>query len=314
MMPTVSVVIPTYNRAGYILDAIESVLSQTYTDYEIIVIDDGSADRTRDVLQSLIAEDKIRYAYQGNQGVSAARNRGIHWAKGKYIVFLDSDDLWDPAKLEKQAAFLDSNPGVALVHNSFSRVDLAGTLLGYRDTSRFSGWVYPAILLDWSVLIPPSCVMVRASALEEAGDFDESMDWGEDVDLWRRIAQRYPIGVIPEDLTTMRVHAENASGAKIQIETLRSFERYLNKAFADDAQLSSRFRHRAFAKMYSNFAHNILAEVGREQMALVRQYSMKAIRQWPFQCSAYLGWSGSFLSQRLRSRLLALWRKSRDRR
>jgi len=310
-LPTVSVVIPTYNRASYILDAIESVALQTYTDIEIIVVDDGSADQTSDLLQPLIAAGKIHYIYQDNQGVSSARNHGIRLARGKYIAFLDSDDIWDSSKLDVQTAFLDSNLEVAMIHNSFSRVDIDGTLLGSRDTSRISGWVYPDILLDWSVLIPPSCVMVRKSVLNETGGFDENLRWGEDIDLWRRIAKRYPIGVIPEYFTTMRVHGENVSVAKAQLEVLKSFEYYLHKAFAEDPQLSGRFHRLAFAKLYSNYGHNVLAEGDKEQMVFVRQYSMKAIQQWPFQWSAYLGWLGSFLGGRIRKLLLMLWRKYR---
>ncbi len=313
-MPTVSVVIPTYNRADFILDAIESVFLQTFSDYEIIVIDDGSVDATSEVLQPLIADDKIRYVFQENQGVSAARNHGIRLSKGKYIAFLDSDDLWHPNKLEALVDVLDVNPSIALVQHSFHRVTEDGSSLGYRDTSRFSGQVYPAMLLDWSVLIPPSCVMLRAEIFAEVGAFDESMHWGEDIDLWRRVAQHHPIAAIPEALTTMRVHADNASSAKIQLETVRSFEYYLKKAFSDDPGLSKQFRRRAMAKMYSNFGHNVLAEGERDQMAMVRQYSIKAIQQWPFQVSAYLGLLGSFLSTSLRDRLLAIWRNYRDRR
>ncbi|MBC8508591.1 MAG: glycosyltransferase family 2 protein [Anaerolineales bacterium] len=313
-MPTVSVVIPTYNRAEYILDAIESVLSQTFTDYEITVIDDGSVDATSDVLQHLIVEGKIRYVFQENQGVSAARNYGIRLSEGKYIAFLDSDDLWHPNKLEKLVDVLDVNSDIALVQHSFCRVNEDGSSLGYRDTSRFSGRVYPAILLDWSVLIPPSCVVIRAKMLDEVGNFDESMHWGEDIDLWRRVAKHHPIAAVQEVLTTMRVHSNNASGAKIQLGTVRSFEYYLTKAFSDDPQLSKRFRRRALAKMYSNFGHNVLAEGERDLMKLARQYSIRSIQQWPFQVSAYLGWLGSFLSTSLRDRLLAMWRNYRDRR
>ncbi|MBC8496525.1 MAG: glycosyltransferase family 2 protein [Chloroflexi bacterium] len=311
-MPTVSVVIPTYNRAGYILDAIESVLSQTYSDYEIIVVDDGSADHTRDMLQPLIADDKIRYVYQENQGVSAARNHGIRLAQGEYIAFLDSDDLFLPTKLEKQVAVLERSLTVAFVHAGYEKISDTGTCLGYRDTSKISGQVSPQILLDWSVLIATPCVLVRKSVLDEVGDFDESMRWAEDLDLWRRIAQRYEIGVIPEMLCQVRVHPGGASVSKV--EAAASFERYLQKAFVDAPQLSKLFQHRAWAKLYSNLGHNILAESGQEQMTVVRQYSMKAIRQWPFQWSAYLGWLGSFISLELRNWLLTLWRNYRDRR
>src|SRR5690349_3602213 len=109
-MPKVSVIIPTYNRAQFIARAVDSVLEQTYKDFEIIVIDDGSSDNTQEILKAY--EGKIRYVYQQNKGISAARNRGIQEAKGEYIAFLDSDDVWKPEKLSVQVAILDVNPHV----------------------------------------------------------------------------------------------------------------------------------------------------------------------------------------------------------
>lgn len=310
-MPRISIIIPAYNRAQYILETLESIFSQTYTDYEVIIIDDGSTDDTRTILQPVIAERKIRYAYQDNQGVSAARNHGIRLAVGELIAFLDSDDLIHPEKLALQSAYLDEHPDVALVHSPFSRFDAQGKDLGFRGTSHLSGRVYPQILLDWSVLIPPSVVMVRADALREAGDFDESMAWAEDIDVWRRIARKHPFGVVPETLTRMRIHGDNASGAKICPEAFAAFERYLQKAFQEDSGLSAGFRRRALASLYANAGHNLLSEGTAEHMPLVRQYSLKAIRQWPLQWSAYLGFAGSFIGLGLRDRLLSLWRTFR---
>lgn len=110
--PTVSVVIPTYNRAKYVTETIDSVLSQSYTDYEIIVVDDGSTDNTREALAPYM--DRIRYIHQQNSGVSAARNRGIKAARGKWIAFLDSDDIWLPEKLAVQIKDISKYPGVCL--------------------------------------------------------------------------------------------------------------------------------------------------------------------------------------------------------
>ena len=313
-MPRVSVIIPAYNRAQYILETLESIFAQTYTDYEIIVIDDGSTDDTRDVLQPLIDVERIRYIFQENQGVSAARNHGIRLAEGELIAFLDTDDINHLEKLALQAAYLDDHPDVALVHSNFTRFDDSGAEFGRRDTSHLTGFVYRAMLLDWSVLIPPSVVMVRADALREAGDFDESMAWAEDIDVWRRIARKHPFGVVPETLTRMRIHGDNASDAKIRPEAFAAFERYLRKAFAEDPSLLLGFQRRALAKLYANAGHNLLAEGTAEHMPLSRQFSLKAIRQWPLQWSAYLGYAGSFIGLGLRDRLLGIWRNVRDKR
>ena len=197
-MPTVSVIIPTYNRSNFILETLESVFAQTYSDYEIIVINDGSTDDTEDILKPLISSGSIRYLFQANQGESAARNHGIRLAHGRYIAFLDSDDLILPKKLEKQVEFLENNPEIGFVHSSFVRFNDSGEEIGFRDTSHLTGWVYPDYLLDWSVLIPPSTVMVCAEIFSEVGGFLVGMRWGPDLDMWRRITKQYPIGAIPE--------------------------------------------------------------------------------------------------------------------
>jgi glycosyltransferase involved in cell wall biosynthesis len=306
-MPTVSVILPTYNRATLVMEAIASVLAQTYSDYEIIIVDDGSTDNTREVLRPLIDEGRINYVYQENAGLSAARNHGIRLAKGKYIAFLDSDDLFMPTKLEKQVVALDENPEVAFVHSGYSKFDNSGRDLGYRDTSVISGWVYPEILLQWSVLIAVPCVLVRASILGDVNGFDENMGWAEDLDLWRRISMCCPIMVIPEVLTKVRSHSGNISGDKTLAAT--AFRIYLNKAFAEDPDLGPVFRRRALAKMYANTGHNLLGEGEPEHMKLVREYSARAIGYWPILWSAYLGFAGSFLDKGARARLLKIWRK-----
>ncbi len=193
-MPAVSVIIPTYNRAPYIRDSIKSVLGQTCSDYEIIVVDDGSTDDTQIALLPWVDEGTIRYAYQDNQGVSTARNFGVRLAKGKYIAFLDSDDLFLPTKLEKQIAYLDANPDKAFVQSWYAKFDDEGNDLGYRDTSKISGNVYPDILLDWSVLLALPSVMVRTEVLNDVGGFDKTIHWAEDLDLWRRITHKFQSG------------------------------------------------------------------------------------------------------------------------
>ncbi|WP_143438568.1 glycosyltransferase family A protein, partial [Hydrocoleum sp. CS-953] len=122
--PRVSVIIPVYNCDRYISQAIESILAQTYQSYEIIVIDDGSTDNTRLALQPYI--EKIRYVYQENQGVSAARNHGIDLARGELIAFLDADDFFLPDKLTAQVGVFDAQPNLGIVHSGWRRVNQQG--------------------------------------------------------------------------------------------------------------------------------------------------------------------------------------------
>lgn len=309
-MATVSIIIPTYNRADYLLEAVESVFTQTFDDYETIVVDDGSTDNTRELLEPLINAGKIKYIYQDDRNKSIARNRGIKLSTGKYIAFLDSDDLFLPAKLEKQVAFLDQNPDIAFVHSWFSKFDDAGNHLGTRDTSRYSGWVYPEILLSWSVLMALPCMMVRREVLEDVGNFDIDQHWGEDLDLWRRITKRYPIDLLPEVLTKVRVHPGNLSKSKAKPTIW--FENYLNSAFKDDPDLSPIFKRRAWAKLYTNTGLNKLEELSPDLIAQTRECSLKAIAKWPFTLGAYFGLLVSYIPNGLRLFLLKKWREVRN--
>ena len=309
-MPIVSVIIPTYNRATFLMEAIQSVRTQSFTDYELIVVDDGSTDHTRAVLEPLIERGEICYVFQQNQGESAARNKGVLLAQGKYIAFLDSDDLFMPEKLEKQVACLDTSLDLGLVHSGYSKFDVAGNDLGYRDTSHLFGWVYPQILLEWSVLIAVPTVMVRASVLAEVGGFDKRMSHAQDLDLWRRIAMHYRFAVIPEMLSKVRKHPGNVS--RQLTKTADGFQFYLKKAFNDDLNLSPALKRKAMAGMYTNVGISLLAEGNIKEMKTARQCSLQSISHWPFYLRAYATILGSFLGLGTRNRLARSWRKLRD--
>ncbi len=307
--PTISVIIPTRDRAQYISDALDSVFAQTFQNYEVIVIDDGSTDGTREALSRLIQSESIRYEWHEPKGVSAARNLGIKLALAPYIAFLDSDDLFLPSKLEKQIRVFEQNPDLGFVHCSFTKFDKQGRNLGIRDTSRFRGLVYPRILLEWSVLMAMPCMLVPARVLNEVGGFDEQMTWAEDLDLWRRIARRYPIDMVPEPLVKVRVHS--ASTSFDRAGGSQGFARYLEKALAEDPGLSQTFRRRATAKMYAKLAQNLLGEGRIEHMKKARQLSIWALRAWPLQFSALLTWLATFLPRDFRLGLASWLRKVR---
>ena len=296
-------VIPTYNRANYILEALESVFVQSYPAFEIIVVDDGSSDGTRELLEPLAKQGKLRYVRQGKTGVSAARNRGVLEAKGQLIAFLDSDDLFVPTKLEQQIALFEHDPNLGFVHCGFSKFDEQGRDLGYRDISAYEGWIYPWMLNEWATLMAMPCMLVRKAVFEEVGGFDEAMTWAEDLDLWRRIGQRYRVGVVPRSLVRVRVHAASTTFTKTA--SVDGFRRYLDKAFGDDPALGEAFRRKAYAKMYTNVAQNLLGGGGREAMVHVRQHSLSALKEKPFHLPAYLSWSLSWLPAALRARLVA---------
>jgi glycosyltransferase involved in cell wall biosynthesis len=187
--PKVSVIIPTYNRAQFIARALKSVFDQTFQDFEIIVVDDGSTDQTRGVLAFF--EDRIRYVYQENSGVSIARNRGIQEARAEYIAFLDSDDYWSPDKLAEQVKVLDLFKNVGIVYGRMPIVNENGKQIGLKPAG-ISGKNFAELMEVWGDL-PTSSVMTRKECFAKAGMFDPMLGTMEDIDLWLRISRFYDL-------------------------------------------------------------------------------------------------------------------------
>ena len=214
MNPRVSIIIPTYNRGKYITYALESVLSQTFHDHEIIVIDDGSTDNTQEILKKF--EGKIISICQKNQGISNTRNRGIKEAKGKYIAFLDSDDYWTPAKLEEQVKILDHSPKVGIVYARMPIVNDQGEKIGMKPAG-VSGKNFKELLEVWGD-IPTSTVMTRKECFEKVGLFDPPLEPMEDIDMWIRIAQFYDLYEIENKvLAYYRRHEEQVTKRKTKV-------------------------------------------------------------------------------------------------
>jgi glycosyltransferase involved in cell wall biosynthesis len=198
-MYLVSVIIPTYNRAHIIGNAITSAINQTYNHTEIIVIDDGSTDGTPEYVEQF--GDKVKYIVQPNSGVSSARNLGIKNSTGELIAFLDSDDEWLPNKLKKQVDFLDINTDFGMVLCDCYDINSLRKKIGRsfrRNHLPNDGNILPDVLLFPSLV--PSSVLVKRSVLEDVGYFDESLKTAEDLDIHLRIASKYKIGLICDPL------------------------------------------------------------------------------------------------------------------
>jgi len=195
MNPIVSVIIPTYNTAQYICESIDSVLSQSYKDYEIIVVDDGSTDNTKEFLKPYMGQ--IRYIFQENRGRAGARNTGIRTARGKYIAFLDSDDLWTPGKLEKQVEIMQGNENIDFLFGDKQRFSDDGTIVtssmfakrGY-GPEFFGDSLYvrdPYRKLLNEPFIPTGTVIMKRECFDRTGLFDEAI-YAEDWEFWLRSA------------------------------------------------------------------------------------------------------------------------------
>ncbi len=196
----VSVILTTYNRADMVQEAVETVLAQTYSDFKLYVIDDGSTDSTSNVLTSY--RSRLIYLYQPNRGVSAARNRGIRMSDGELVCFLDSDDLWKPTKLARQVAYMTKNPNHHICYTDEIWIRRGTRVNPRKIHTKHSGWIFDKVLP--LCIISPSSVMLRRSVLDDVGPFDETLPACEDYDLWIRIAAAYPIYFIPEQLIVKR--------------------------------------------------------------------------------------------------------------
>jgi glycosyltransferase involved in cell wall biosynthesis len=240
----VSIVIPTYNSASFIGEAVDSCLAQTYPNCEIIVVDDGSTDGTRDLLESQYGE-RIRYLYQPNAGPSAARNNGIRAARGAFIQFCDADDQLLPSKIERCMEVFQREPDLGVVYTRYQHVEVDGkTPAPLADPPLLSGDTFCDLLLSNGNAILTSATLVRREALLEAGLFDERLWCSEDWDLFLRLASRYAYASIDEVLLLYRWHEGSltkemyrmAQGRLITIQKARQYagrERCLDAAAYD---------------------------------------------------------------------------------
>jgi glycosyltransferase involved in cell wall biosynthesis len=214
----ISIVIPTYNRASFLKEAIDSVLSQTYRDFELIVVDDGSTDDTPKLL--LPYGKKIKVITKANKGPSAARNRGIKAAKGDWMAFLDSDDIWKPDKLEKQVQFIKDNPEIKICQTEEIWIRNGKRVNPRKKHEMHSGWIYEQCLP--LCIVSPSSVVIHRDVFEKVGLFDETMLACEDYDLWLRIAPHYPICLVREKLIVKQGgHADQQSHVISSLDLLR---------------------------------------------------------------------------------------------
>lgn len=218
-MPTVSVILTAYNRSGFLPEAIESVLSQDFRDFEFLLVDDGSTDDTLDLIQPY-HHHVLFIRHCRNRGVSAARNTGIACSSGKLISFLDSDDLWKKNKLSSQIAFLRMHPDYQICYTNEVWLRDGAWLNQKSKHQKFSGDIFERLLP--LCIISPSSVMIARKVLDQTGGFDESFPACEDYDLWLRIGCRFLIGYLEERLIIKRGgHQDQLSQKYVGLDKLR---------------------------------------------------------------------------------------------
>jgi glycosyltransferase involved in cell wall biosynthesis len=207
-LPKVSVIVPTYNRASWLEETLRSVVSQTFKDFELIVVDDGSIDNTSQIMQSF--PDAQYFSMGKNSGVSKARNLGLDYAKGEFICFLDSDDLWDERKLEVQLHWMKNNIDSQVCYTNEIWIRNGVRVNPMNKHRKYTGDIFRYCLA--LCIVSPSSVMLRKELFDKVGNFDESLPACEDYDLWLRIAVKYAFHFIEEPLIIKRGgHADQLS-------------------------------------------------------------------------------------------------------
>ena len=257
-IPRVSVIIPVYNHARYLGNAIQSVISQSYDEYEIIVVDDGSQDGSREVAGRF--GNRIRYVWQKNQGLSAARNTGVQKARAEAIALLDADDQWEPAFLERMMNQLSRNPIAAGVYCGFQYMDDEGHPVGSRNVRVVPPEQFHETLLREGNWLVPCAVVFRKQLASEVGLFDEALEAVEDADLWTRLSVIQPFVGVPEALVRYRRHDGNMSSDAERM--IRASYKHTQSMFGPpEGNVSSWSEHKrwAYAKLYRSGARRFLA-------------------------------------------------------
>ncbi len=246
-MPVVSVIIPVYNGEKTIQETIESVLNQTLSDFELLIINDGSEDATVEIVER-IQDTRLKIFSYPNAGLSASRNRGIALAASNYISFIDADDLWTPNKLEAQCKALHANPHAAVAYSWTDCIDESGQFSRQGSHITVSGNVYANLLLV-NFLENGSNPLIRREALTEIGGFDESLTAAEDWDMYLRLAARYHFIAVPSPQVLYRVSVKSMSSnlTKQETETLKVLER----AYTQASESLQHLKKHSLANFYS---------------------------------------------------------------
>jgi len=258
----ISVIIPTYNRQDHILDAIKSVQNQTYKVDEIIVVDDGSTDNTKQLLKNL----DIKYIYQDNKGVSSARNTGIKNAKNSWITFLDSDDIWLDSKIEKQVQFHKNNPNILISHTDELWIKNGKQINKKYHQRKPFGWCFEDNL-D-SCKIGPSTTILHKDIILDIGYFDEDLIVCEDYDLWLRILQKYQLGFI--DIPLIKKIAGNY--AQLSFDTF-AMDRF--RIVALEKHLNTKYKHIVLKHLIQKLTYLVNGAKKRDNKDILEKYEPK---------------------------------------
>jgi glycosyltransferase involved in cell wall biosynthesis len=276
-MPKVSVIIPTYNRLSMLKEAVNSVLAQDFEDMELIVVDDGSTDGTAVEMKQYGGRVKL-IEHTEKRGVSAARNRGILHAKGKYIAFLDSDDLWMKGKLKIEVTFLDDNPHYPLCYTDEIWIRKGKRVNPMIKHAKYSGWIFEKCVP--LCIISPSSVMMRKTLFSKVGLFDEALPVCEDYDFWLRVSARFPIFFISRKLIVKRGgHPDQLSQKSWGNDRYRvmALEKLLSETYigAEEREMILKEMKKKCYILYKGFLKRGNEMEGKHYQEIMRRYGIE---------------------------------------
>jgi glycosyltransferase involved in cell wall biosynthesis len=311
----VSIIMPVLNGERYIGEALESVLAQTYCNYELIVVDDGSTDNTYEKVHAFLGKLDLKYLrHDLPKGIPASVNDGLRKSAGEFIAFLDHDDAWLPEMLETQVTHLERHADVGMVHSDFQTIDSQGQILEEsvarcRNLLVPSGYIFPQLFMD--CFIVANSVLIRKECFDRLGYFDESLPFG-DYHTWLRISRFYKVDYVPKVLTKYRQHpSQSTRNVSIARPTHDSVALTVIKNLLDlypeiREELGERTLKRRFASLYFDMAYDWFAKGG---FGYARPLLIQAIRLWPGNYKYHLYYLASLLQPSHAWALQQAWRK-----
>jgi len=308
--PRVSVVVPVYNGARTVAETLDSVFSQTFDDYEVIVVDDASKDHSLEILETYGSQIRL-VSLTENRGQSAARNLGAALAKGSCLAFLDQDDVWYPRKLEHQVAMLDQHPEVGFVYSDLDEVDGNGhykTLTVHRAYAMGHPRSSFVTLIVQDSFILPSTVVCRKYWFEKVGGFDERLIGYEDDDLWIRMWPLCRFAYLPEALVKWRVHRASASESPLMERSRKIFYEKLVTTFANDPFMLAAVERR-FYSVYGSRGTQLLR---RGEKTRARTHYWMALRSRPYATLMLCRWGSTFFPYPLVRMIDAAWQRMKS--
>lgn len=279
-MPLISVVIPAYNAEKTIKSTVESVLNQSFSDLELLVINDGSKDSTLDILSN-IKDSRLKVFSHPNSGPQFSRNRGIKEATGEYISFLDADDLWTLDKLESQFNALQTNPEAAVAYSWTNWIDESDRFLRRGSYTSATGNVFTKLLLI-DFVESGSNPLIRRTALDAVGDFDESLVGGQDWDMWLRLAAKFPFTVVPSPQILYRKYPNSNSWSNNVERQEIGFKRVIEKALAEAPDSVKRHQKNIISNRYKCLIVDALERpAGRKRALTTARFLWIALKNDP---------------------------------